>query len=490
MKSLNINAASVSRSIHVDASLISKWKTGDRPLSSKSIYFEGILDYIMAQSALSSHSGLKYALTELFPQETIAEDEPHLKLLLRQALANDFPAKKSSENQLFSEHSNHVSALVFEQNSGRREAMDKILSYAEEMTVPGTLLMIDNENFNWILEDSTYVRHFVKRFEDLIHRGFKADIVLQLASYRSKFINLFEECSSLIFHKNINWYYIENYDEPLMNYSCCILNHAISLLNISASQSSNCSSTLVFTDNTLVIQHELMARHIISQCKSMFMNFEVDQLEGVLHEVSLLRKRGTLYSYLPSPLFASVNEQLLLSILEDNHAGDEEIARCIYYNRLLQTTASAQALGRQDPPCKVISIFHLETLLHRVYQGDFYSRSLELICEKPILIRRSHYAAELRNLANTLINNDNFKIVLASDKDGVALPSINCWCKQNIWMIQMNHTGLRLNNEYSIVHAASMKWERCLCAIPSERKEKIPVQQFLLELADSIAQME
>ena len=50
----------------------------------------------------------------------------------------------------------------------------------------------------------------------------------------------------------------------------------------------------------------------------------------------------------------------------------------------------------------------------------------------------------------------------------------------------MNKTGLRLSDEYSIVKAASSKWEQCLHIVPSERKNKNSVSQFLLELADEI----
>lgn len=43
MEALNIQTVSMSRFIHVDASLVSKWKTGDRTLSEKSIYFDVLL---------------------------------------------------------------------------------------------------------------------------------------------------------------------------------------------------------------------------------------------------------------------------------------------------------------------------------------------------------------------------------------------------------------------------------------------------------------
>ena len=89
-------------------------------------------------------------------------------------------------------------------------------------------------------------------------------------------------------------------------------------------------------------------------------------------------------------------------------------------------------------------------------------------------------------MVNLMMTYDNLKIILVSDKDNISIPSINCWCKQNIWMLQMNKDGLRLSDEYSIVNAASTKWEQCLHTVPTERKDKNSVSQFLLELADEL----
>jgi len=190
MEQLNIQTVSMSRALHVDASLISKWKTGDRNISAKSIYFDDIIDYLLEQSTRTIHQNLKNALTDLYPHESI-EDENQLELLLRQALSNAQPKFKSPEKQLLSDNANTISALTFEENSGRREAVFKILDFAATMTTPGELLFVDNEEFHWLLEDSSYAKEFVCRMEELIHKGFHATFVLRYASYKSRFIPLF-----------------------------------------------------------------------------------------------------------------------------------------------------------------------------------------------------------------------------------------------------------------------------------------------------------
>lgn len=488
MEQLNIQTVSMSRTLHVDASLISKWKTGDRNISVKSIYFDDIIDYLLEQSTRTIHQNLKNALIGLYPHESI-DDETKLEILLRQALSNTQPQFKSPEKHLLSDNANTISALTFEENSGRRDAVFQILDFASDMTVPGELLFVDNEEFHWLLEDPSYAKKFVCRMEELIHKGFHATFVLRYASYKSRFVPLFDECSSLIFHRNIDWYCDAYYDETAINFSFFILNRAISLLGFSSDDLH--SSTIIFTDPSLVIQHELMARQVMAHCNPIFSNFEIAEIQKVISDVSNFRKKGTLYSYLPSPAFIAVKESLLLEILHTNEMDNATIKKCLDINRNLKELASAYfSSGHNQKKDGFIYIFHLEELLKRADTPAFYSRSLTLCCGTPIQIYASQYAKELRYLAYSLMLHDNMEIILVSDRDQVSLPSINCWCKQNIWMVQMNREGLRLSAEYSIVSAASTKWEHCIRRVPSERKEKSSVYQFLLELAKDIEEKE
>lgn len=484
MEALNIQTVSMSRSIHVDASLVSKWKTGDRIISAKSIYFDDIVDYILEQSTITFHQNLKNALIDLYPHEKI-ENDKHLENLLRQALSSNQPRHKSPEYQLASDKSNLISVLTFKENDGKREAITKLLDYAESMTTSGEFLFIDNEEFDWLLEDSTYAQSFVKRVEKLIHRGFRAIFVLHYSSYKSRLVKLFDLCSPLIFHRNIDWYYSEYYDNTIINFSFFILNHAISLLGFS-SNSVN-SSTMIFTNTTLVLQHEAMARQMISNCNPLFTNFKISDIRKVIKGVSQFRKRGSMYSFLPSPLFMIVKEALLRDILLSNDVSNDIIEKCVDLNHKLRNLVfEFFATDNNQKKDDFIYIFHLEAILNRAKNGEFSSTSLGLACKKCILISPRHYARELRDLVNLMMTYDNLKIILVSDKDNISIPSINCWCKQNIWMLQMNKDGLRLSDEYSIVNAASTKWEQCLHTVPTERKDKNSVSQFLLELADEL----
>lgn len=135
MEKLNIHTVSMSQVIHVDASLVSKWKSGNRKLSPKSAYFDDIIDYILEESTNTLHQNLKNALLDIYPHETI-DNDVKLELKLRELLSSSMPRSTSPENKLQSDNSSAVTALLFQNNSGRRESVFKMLDYAYQMTSP------------------------------------------------------------------------------------------------------------------------------------------------------------------------------------------------------------------------------------------------------------------------------------------------------------------------------------------------------------------
>ena len=483
MEKLNIHTVSMSQAIHVDASLVSKWKSGNRTLSPKSVYFDDIIDYILKESTNTLHQNLKNALLDIYPHETI-DNDVQLELKLRQLLSSSMPRSSSPENKLVSDNSTLISTLLFNNNEGRREAVFKMLDYAYSMTTPGEFIFIDSEDFDWLLEEKHYASEFTNRIEELVHRGFHATFVVHYSSYKSHFMHLFDECSPLIFHRNINWYYNEYYDDTMLNYSIYILNKAVSLLGFSAKMD---HSTMIFTDTALILKHELFARRVIDNCKPIFNYFDISEIRKVIFNVSQFRKNGSLYAFLPSPLFISVNRNLLEKILIYNNVNEDAFDTCFELNNKMYNYSASYLTYDTSTPDSYVYIFQIEELLKRARKKEFISQSLSIICKRKIVITSEQYAEELRNLADIVCKYKNMHIVLASKQDNTFLPNINCWCKQNIFMVQMNKKGLRLSNEYSIVNAASSKLEQCIRKIPSERKEPESVRQILLEIADKVS---
>ena len=106
---------------------------------------------------------------------------------------------------------------------------------------------------------------------------FTRKFVIYYSSVRSRFTQLFRTCSPLIFHRNVEWFYYEYYDEYTLNFSFFILNHAVSLFGLSASGEE--MSTMIVTDNAVVIYHELLADYVIRRCRAVFTSFQLSDFK-------------------------------------------------------------------------------------------------------------------------------------------------------------------------------------------------------------------
>ena len=71
MDRLGLSTAALARRLHVDASLVSKWRSGSRRLSAKSVYFDEVCRMLLEQNPMA----LTDALRSLVPLEEPKREE-------------------------------------------------------------------------------------------------------------------------------------------------------------------------------------------------------------------------------------------------------------------------------------------------------------------------------------------------------------------------------------------------------------------------------
>jgi hypothetical protein len=84
------------------------------------------------------------------------------------------------------------------------------------------------------------------------------------AELKEHFHEFFEFFSLIVFHRNVNWYYMQYYDAPIVGISQIVVNHAVSMIGMFSNW--KIMSTMLFTDGSVVLQHENFANSFISKC--------------------------------------------------------------------------------------------------------------------------------------------------------------------------------------------------------------------------------
>lgn len=480
MDHLGIRTTEMARELHVDPSLISKFRSGARRLSSRSVYFDEICDYII-ESSRSEPDRLNNVLKDLFPKQEIS-DVIQTRIYLKMAL-NEKILGKDVKGSMFFSNAKTMPVMNYDKIKGRRECIDNLLDYAGSLDSPCEMIFIDTDAFHWLWTDAEFSQAFCKKLITLLDKGFRAVFAIRYSSLREDFYRFFDSCNEIIFHKNATWYHVQYYDVPIIGISLTLINHSISVVGMFAHGDS--MQTMIFRDPSVVLEHNDFAKSFISNCIPLFDEIRPEEMPDVITTSEGLQRRNTFFAFLPVFAFIQADTGLLNDILESNGVLKDSTS----YKNVMKVNSFFKELTGihlNDELCgnnEIVFIFQIEKLIERIHNRKFISSSLSCICGKNIVINASQHAAELRYLAEVLEKNHNLKIILSSKDDGIDLPSINCWCMKNRYMMQMNDNGFRVCEENTIVSIASNAFERCIHAAPPRRSQPEEVKQMLLYYA-------
>lgn len=475
MDSLGLSTAGMARRLHVDASLVSKWRSGSRRLDMKSIYFETICAMLLEQE----QTALSNALRSLIPLKE-GEVAAEIPVLLKRVLTD----RHFTVPRVFTLRTEAVCTAeiaVYTSGEGRRQAIWDLLDVAESMDKPGELFYVDSEQSGWLLEDPAYAQRWVARMLRLLDRGFVFQVALHFSLTLDTFVSFFRLCSPLIFHRNAHWYYHQYYDENIYWFSFFILEHAMSVSGMS--MSTDQTSTTVYTDAYSILQHRNVFAMVLGSCRPMFTELSLLQGSEMVRKLRGLARRGEkLFSYLPAPAFITAEEGLIEEILGENEITGPAAARCREMNRCLRGFLEDKMAQTKE---EVIQILQLSEMESRISKG-FISTSLSLICGRQVFISPVQCARGLEGLARRMKRTSSYRLFLADKADHICLPAMNCWCHGASWMVQMDERGFRVCHESTLSVAAYVTLEQGWRRVPPNRKDPAAVLLVLRSLITHI----
>lgn len=246
------------------------------------------------------------------------------------------------------------------------------------------------------------------------------------------------------------------------------------------------SQSCVYLNSSVILKHQDLVRKLPDNCHHLFRNYKLLKFVNVVNDIYQFRKRGAVYAILSAPAFIAVEPDLMQEVLKANHVSKDKIALCLDINsKFREKTNHTDSSHRNS----LFYIFRLESMIRRTMM-PFISTSLSLLCDQSIHVDHRYYAQALRNIGDALLENDSLNVVLVTNSDKIQIPRVNCWCKQNSWIFQMDTEGFRLSDEPSIVGAISSHIERGMALIPSDRKERHSVNRYLYDFASEIDDIE
>lgn len=162
MNYTNTPTVQMAQALHIDASLVSKWKTSSRNLSAKSIYFADVVDFFISLNTEDENYALKDALLSFYPLEDLS-NETSLRATLVKILTHKNLNHPNADAPICSNKGTETTTWIYHDDEGQRVAISSLLDMAEAMNIPGELTFAEADSFIWMIHEEAYASEFCQR---------------------------------------------------------------------------------------------------------------------------------------------------------------------------------------------------------------------------------------------------------------------------------------------------------------------------------------
>ncbi len=346
----------LARQIHVDASLVSRWKSGSRTLSPQSphgaalatffiqtdafpyqkAYLTRLLDELMRRdSRQASETDRIFALAHWFvteepfslpeqlPVPLFAEQTDQMIHHIDQWLMSgaDQAADSSPQPQAI-QTPNHwqkpphkLTGSCYVGLSGRRTAILTFLDETIELASPTDLLLFSEESMNWLTEDPAFMSTWSDKLRMVIESGHRITIIHVVNRGSQEIIDVINQWLPLHLTGQIRSYYDTSYNSPTIKQSIFITRGK--RLLVSQSTDGLEASVLSFAyDDELVLDHYTrLFEAYLKQCRPLFNGYIAASRQAYLEMIHAVKARTSrVLSLLQQPdsdtLPAAIRQQL------------------------------------------------------------------------------------------------------------------------------------------------------------------------------------
>ncbi|NLN07761.1 MAG: helix-turn-helix transcriptional regulator [Firmicutes bacterium] len=304
MARLNLSAKVLAEVLHVDRSLVSKWRNNKRVLSPRSHYLEQMAAYFMQLDAQNRPPILPAIIGEYYPGFT-QQPAKIKKALLKKWLLGNF-TEKNSENywQTMQKRGSYtVQFDVMHGAEGRRQASRRFLNLALSLP-PGQELLLYSQTAqaSWHVEDMNFYGNWKKSQLELQRRGHSVKLIHSIDRELNSLINVLLEWLPMELYGDLVSYYCPKYTNIRIKPTILVVKGRACVVAISHEELAVTECSYFFTDPITVGQAELVLRSLLSQCLTLYHKFPAEKSSVLLETlIPLAELPENCYWYTPLP---------------------------------------------------------------------------------------------------------------------------------------------------------------------------------------------
>ncbi|MCR3922803.1 MAG: helix-turn-helix domain-containing protein [Firmicutes bacterium] len=483
MKKLGTTNKELAEILHVDYSLISKWRNNKRSLRQHSTYVSKMTAYFLTLDAATHYSVIKEILTEAYPQTQLDSLEL-ISALLGKWIVNNTTEYSSIETGRIQRSHPGVSYSahfdVYLSNAGRREAIRRFHDLALSLPPGQELLLLTQEDFTWLIEDDDYRSSWQDELKAIINNGHHITI-----------IHTMDLDFKYLFPIDTGWIpihmtgltsprYFPKYVDTMFEQTMFIIKNKAVLTGLTAKNHSKPPHTLFFSDLITVQEYQTRFEAYFTNSRPLFEKYTSQQTSELAQLfISAEQRADNSYFYTSMPLVQTASAQTFhtallekqikpedydtyianeteLKLLFDRNLNHAHYRHIIDVSVLEEMPASESSFFNSDSNALALSI-------------DYITALLAMLDEQP-----------------------NYEIALITNDTISSLNNSHLWVKKNaLAIISTQLTGLHTafsiaTSEPTAVNAFYQYFDEFWLSIPRIHREKMWVREKLNQILDQL----
>ncbi len=478
MDLLGISAAELAEYLNTDRTNVSKWKTGTRPFSRTSSYYERVVRYLIEKNTNLVGGVLQDFFKSIYKSD-ITDEENYIPICIRRFLNNSEVAEAAkailndSNESLYS-----ASFTVYRGANGRQAAFMRMLDVADAQPEPCEIHILEIDQFEWAIQDMSFFNTMIERLKKLLNNGHKIKIIHLFAKNYHGYSMVLRQFSALIFHKNIRQYILSyEYSKRL---AFCIFTIKDKLLIKGTGMRSSLKElyTSMFTDKLTISHMSAMFDECLNVVKPIFIAEKAADINRIIKTIEQGSNNEPMYFSGAMASIMTMSHELITEILDQNNLSAAERISCIRARNILlnfvKNTDGNTAGGQFFSEVSIKEPLVYDKIVHY---------GMSSFTSVPVIVTRDQYLRHLNDTADFIDTYRQFNIALnpvVRDYDTLAFG----WFKKNTWAFAGNkrmdgsENKLMFFEDQTLINQFTDVYDEIYLNTPSEYRDHAKVAEI------------
>lgn len=484
MRLTGVTGKTLAGAMHIDMSLLSRWKNGKRKIQSE-IYLSGLARYFVDLDKGKYTEILRILTQTSIEEEHVVKSTMTLEGLYLQVgnwLKEDLAPKDLYCLKDFKAPKKEAYFMTEMGNIGRRKA---VLSFLEEAVRSGgnrRLLLISNEEMSWLLEDGNFTQKWAEALKTCILSGCEITIIHTISRSVEELYQAFMQWIPFYLTGKVQAYYLAESQIQGPLHTLFILEDLLVCQGYMIDHISDHRYTMLTNDVVTVHMGQILYQKLLESAVALNYIYHATELPQIAKVIVTAGNNKECSHFKADELFITTMERTLLEeILIDNQVDERSKQYCmIFYDHLTNNFQQNVQLFENR------HIYNLDRLNQQADQPKFRGLLLSIMADKEVWISRKQFIKHLEGTIKRLEDYENYTIALYHPENTVLpLENMDFWVKEGYYLAmwsRQSYRDVQMSHEPMMVETISRFYNRLWGLIPEIDKDKRHVTEHLKKL--------